>query len=204
MRKAVLISIQPKWCELIARGKKTVEVRKTIPKLDTPFKCYIYCTKAPKGWFFMHAPDVRMDGKVIGEFVCDEIELFSVTTDDNSTISKKYMIAKSCMTIQQLAQYELSSIAKDFSVYKIGLYGWHISHLKIYDKPKELREFGRYDKPIICPQSRCGKCGHWKYMRVNADEYDYDCDCNGLLDNIVPLNRAPQSWCYVEEREDNG
>ena len=34
--KAVLISIQPKWCELIASGKKTVEVRKTKPKLETP------------------------------------------------------------------------------------------------------------------------------------------------------------------------
>lgn len=43
--KEVLISIQPKWCELIANGTKTVEVRKTKPKLNTPFKCYIYCTK---------------------------------------------------------------------------------------------------------------------------------------------------------------
>ena len=45
MRKSVLISIQPKWCELIANGKKTIEVRKTKPKLETPFKCYIYCTR---------------------------------------------------------------------------------------------------------------------------------------------------------------
>lgn len=43
--KSVLISIQPKWCELIASGKKTIEVRKTKPKLETPFKVYIYCTK---------------------------------------------------------------------------------------------------------------------------------------------------------------
>lgn len=42
--KAVLISIRPKWCELIATGQKTVEVRKTRPKLETPFKCYIYKT----------------------------------------------------------------------------------------------------------------------------------------------------------------
>ena len=27
--KAVLISINPKWCELIASGKKTVEVKKS-------------------------------------------------------------------------------------------------------------------------------------------------------------------------------
>ena len=46
--KSVLISIKPKWCELIVSGKKTVEVRKTKPKLETPFKCYIYCTKNGK------------------------------------------------------------------------------------------------------------------------------------------------------------
>ena len=43
MSKAVLISIRPKWCEKIASGEKTIEVRKTRPKLQTPFKCYIYC-----------------------------------------------------------------------------------------------------------------------------------------------------------------
>lgn len=42
--KSVLISIRPKWCELISSGEKTVELRKTRPKLDVPFKCYIYCT----------------------------------------------------------------------------------------------------------------------------------------------------------------
>ena len=44
MDKSVLISIRPKWCELIASGEKTIEVRKTRPKPGTPFKCYIYCT----------------------------------------------------------------------------------------------------------------------------------------------------------------
>ena len=44
MSKAVMLSIRPKWCEKIASGKKTIEVRKTRPKLETPFKCYIYCT----------------------------------------------------------------------------------------------------------------------------------------------------------------
>ena len=47
MKKAVLISIRPEWCDLIVRGKKTIEVRKTRPKLETPFTAYIYCTKAP-------------------------------------------------------------------------------------------------------------------------------------------------------------
>lgn len=45
MKKAVLISIRPEWCQKIASGEKTIEVRKNRPKLAPPFKCYIYCTR---------------------------------------------------------------------------------------------------------------------------------------------------------------
>lgn len=45
---AVMISIKPRWCEMIARGAKAIEVRKTRPKINMPFKCYIYCTKGKK------------------------------------------------------------------------------------------------------------------------------------------------------------
>ena len=44
MSKSVMISIRPKWCEKIVNGEKTIEVRKTRPKLNTPFRVYIYCT----------------------------------------------------------------------------------------------------------------------------------------------------------------
>ena len=91
MSKSVLLSIKPKYCELIASGKKTIEVRKTKPKLDTPFKCYIYCTKvelltrshynskiyvasSPKYQKALERNgNITLSGKVIGEFVCDEI-----------------------------------------------------------------------------------------------------------------------------------
>ena len=43
MSKAVLISIRTEWCEKIVNGRKPIEVRKTRPKMDTPFKCYITC-----------------------------------------------------------------------------------------------------------------------------------------------------------------
>lgn len=91
--KSVLISIQPKWVEKIASGKKTIEVRKTRPKIETPFKCYIYCTQTRKTgdtWTdgmvlgFDSYRRIRFcnycekeqtfNGKVIGEFVCDRID----------------------------------------------------------------------------------------------------------------------------------
>lgn len=91
--KAVLISINPTWCELIASGQKTIEVRKTKPKISTPFKCYIYCTygsptlgvfdtKISKceaedfDWYNRHTL-FQCNGKVIGEFVMNNIDKYT-------------------------------------------------------------------------------------------------------------------------------
>lgn len=74
--KSVLISIQPKWCELIASGKKTIEVRKTAPKLEVPFKCYIYQKKLLKNNKAYSYKTWARNGKVIGEFVCDRIDIY--------------------------------------------------------------------------------------------------------------------------------
>ncbi len=153
--KSVLISIQPRWCELIANGKKTVEVRKTKPKIDVPFKCYIYETKGKKKYFSqpMPIPYNEGKGKVIGEFVCDNI------AKGNSQLG-------SCLTMPEISEY----------ANRKAVYGWHISNLVIYDKPKELSEFVNYDR---CPYGGlvdCQKCG------------EHHC-----------LTRPPQSWCYVEE-----
>lgn len=56
MSKAVLISIRPEWCNKIAGGQKSVEIRKTEPNLKKPFKCYIYCTKSTH---FVDIPGVK-------------------------------------------------------------------------------------------------------------------------------------------------
>ena len=89
--KAVLLSIQPKWCELIASGKKTIEVRKTRPKIDTPFKCYIYCTKIKNGFLKIRKgieelgnPEYRIDGKVIGKLAIDDVVYVKVKDIDET------------------------------------------------------------------------------------------------------------------------
>lgn len=164
---AVLLSVRPKWCELIASGKKTIEVRKTKPKIKSPFKCYIYCTKPkmitkyvfkpedypeymrPEKPVFCKVPDgsspycsvVNGNGKVIGEFICEETECF--TADYRSDEKQTARIAKqACLRIAELIDYQGELPC---------LYGWHISDLVIYDKPKELSEFG-LERP---PQSWC-------------------------------------------------
>ena len=176
--KSVLISIQPKWVEKIASGEKTIEVRKSRPKLETPFKCYIYCTKDK----YQHIYDLRpftngeislsltqhnktslvpqnyWNGKVIGEFVCDRI-------DDLRYVPTKYYLQpagtweemicnSSCLSVDQIKEY-----AKGKAVY-----GWHISDLVIYEKPKELSEFRKYSEWLDIPMTRPFQS--WGYIEV--------------------------------------
>lgn len=131
MSKAVLISIRPEWVEKILSGKKTLEVRKAMPKLETPFKCYVYCTKAPKGWFRLSSPPARLDMKVVAEFTCDQVECVDIPYPAYQGKLDKRYIEQSCVSYFALHRY----------VYLDNAYFWHITNLKIYDQPKELSEF---------------------------------------------------------------
>lgn len=171
--KSVLISIQPKWVEKIANGEKTIEVRKSAPK-EVPFKAYIYETQGRT-----ETPWVDEDGhfiykgrgQVIGEFICNNAsELDYVYYWNNG-----YEFA-TCLTYRQVADYGKGKT----------LYGWHISDLKIYDKPKELSEFSR-------PCSYSGLCFSCKRTSFKKD--------GNLLCN-TKITRPPQSWMYVEELQE--
>ena len=189
--KAVLISIQPKWCELIASGKKTVEVRKTLPKLETPFKAYIYCTKKKKedeyGRSLIFYKDVNgiceengeifsplETGKVIGEFVCNRI----------SGGSGEYVIYHTegtCLTPTEIADY----IGDKYAYY------WHISDLKIYDKPRELSEFKQVKKIR----------GYHKKDEPKTEGINIQRLLHSNRAEVKYLTRPPQSWCYVESED---
>ena len=128
MSTAVLISIRPKWCDLIASGKKTIEVRKTKPNLPTPFKCYIYQTVPKSGDWNEH------DGRVVGEFTCDSIEPHRLLYPAYQCEVDQTLLKESCLTYTELHNYVGSGNR---------FYGLHISELTIYDKPRELSEFRR-------------------------------------------------------------
>ena len=190
--KAILMSIRPEWCDLIIRGQKTIDVRKTRPKLETPFKVYIYCTKAPQQLITIFKDgEETMDGEihhgkpvfvkfnkllpdsirgntqmVIGEFICDDIrrigpEYCIVKEDIESAI------AGSCLTVPQVKDYAGWKSGMSYADLK-DLYGWHISDLKIYDRPRPLSAFAR----------------------LRATKFGYE---------PVDIERPPQSWFYVED-----
>lgn len=169
--KSILISIRPKWAEKIANGEKTIEVRKSAPK-EVPFKAYIYCTKEKKQddiiWAGVCGDRGKWNGRVIGEFICNNAsELDYVYYWNNG-----YEFA-TCLTYRQVADYGKGKT----------LYGWHISDLKIYDKPKELSEFSR-------PCSYSGLCFSCKRTSFKKD--------GNLLCN-TKITRPPQSWMHVED-----
>ena len=169
--RAVLMSIKPKWCELIASGEKTVEVRKSKPKLETPFKVYIYCTIGDGASGDRLVPSGITCGKVIGEFVCDKIVQFKNSLYDDGLHET---VAMSCVPMYDLLVYiEKQSFG----------YGWHISNLVIYDTPRDLSEF-----LIDC--KNCGK----KFVG------DPNC-WQGCVNGYRRLTRSPQSWCYVEKQK---
>lgn len=187
MNKAVMISIQPKWCGLIASGAKTVEVRKTRPQIETPFKCYIYETKQPLRWNKAHNAVVGLrGGSVIGEFVCKKITGTALWRLEGNTgrCAERTEFEK---MVPQLACLSLDEIEKYAGSETRGIYCWHISDLVIYDKPKELSNFFR-----MCPSFDVAFGSCWNCNAAVGEE----CECG--LDGMIPLSRSPQSWCYVD------
>lgn len=198
MSKAVMLSIRPKWCEKIVNGNKTIEVRKTRPKMDTPFKCYIYCTIGGRDLNIPISQERLMrdyletgsmkslncplgNGKVIGEFTCDRI--YKIDKDSTDFLFKagglsvyKQAAEEKCGLCVAMTDDELHSYLGHCQGY-----GWHISDLKIYDTPKELSEF----KTLCRVDADCCACPYYNYTKM--------VDCDGRV-----IGRPPQSWCYVE------
>lgn len=178
--KAVLMSIKPKWCEKIFSGKKTVEVRKIAPKLETPYKVYVYCTK--KAFDITDIYDLSTDvvrkvadgrGKVIGEWVCDTVE--ENIPDYNPAYERffynSFECGADCLTSDEIAAYGKGD----------PLCGLHITAPKLYDEPKALSEFR---KPDVWYKTETGNTSTLVH------------------ETGTTITRPPQSFCYVEEIEE--
>lgn len=200
MTKSVMISIRPRWINLISLGKKTIEVRKTRPKLDPPFKCYIYCTHStdhPCGYIGCYDHDWHtfglisplnieagkhfnievVSGKVVGEFTCDSIETHDLPYPAYQREVSAALLANSCLSYTDLHRYVGSGGR---------FYGWHIADLKIYDEPKGLSAFA---SPELVSA--------WEEYAACEERF-------GTLMDVVPpdrfhyrIKRPPQSWFYV-------
>lgn len=180
--KEVLRSVKPYWLYLILTGKKTVEIGKSCPQAKDWNKVVeVYCSKDMRS--FNRIPEEDKEwmrkylGKVIGEFICDKVEKFEEQIEEGGLY---YTLRNDFNEATQLDNWELHDYGKGKPIY-----AWHISQLKIYDKPKELSEF--FAKCRI-PESKCKCCD---YCSELEDRY-------GRFYNIKRVIRPPQSWMYIE------
>lgn len=166
---SILMPIHANWCDLILCGKKTVEMRKTRPKEDPPYRVYMYRTLPKRG-------DIHDgDGRIVGEFICDDIFRAVQTGYMGSGMCPTYNIgpnlAAACLTYDELENYGKGR----------PLFGWHILEAKAYDTPKELKEFHRPCTP--------------------ACNFSNECGGSDTAECLFGVARPPQSWMYVEEKK---
>lgn len=215
-----MISIQPQYVEKILNGGKTIEIRKTKPKCELPCKVYIYCTKSKtkylrkleaynKTTFITENKDVigqtdkvksilgeyatfcesgGFNGRVVAEFTLNKVD--TLERDLNDWLPKnRYDISNELLKNINLNQEQLWNYGQGKT-----LYAWHIDNLKIYDKPKELDEFYGAKE---CPYKDWGDVN-------NIGCWEYCCEMFSRGEcrfGHLKLERPPQSWCYVEELE---
>ena len=147
---AVLISIRAEWVEKILTGEKTVEIRKRKPYFGAPFKCYIYCTKGGEEKWLAGVKGGResykLNGTVCAEFTCDSIQNFSCPFPAYSKEVDQTILKDACIAYIWAHLY---------LGHKSG-YAWHISNVKVYDKPAfvtDFRYYGCTDAVKTVPQS---------------------------------------------------
>lgn len=189
--KAILMSIHPKWCEKIFNGNKSIEVRKSVPKLETPFKVYVYQTKHNGGKAIVSEAlnSVYGGGKVIGSFVCDRITCcqayYGESGEKHLTNLFGDEVKRTCLTGHEMFDYIVGKDKKEGTGWL-----WHIAEQKLFDKPRDITEFALY-----------GKCAE------DCDEYDFCARDNedGRMSckyfKRTFLKRPPQSYCFVETDE---
>lgn len=121
------------------------------------------------------------------ENVCDKVDEYSFSNLEARYRINDVDLAKTCLNHPELIAYGKGKTLR-------GLY---ITESKLFDRPRELSEFG-----TVCNRhgsyDECGDCSYLREAK-GAYLYGYDVDTWCGVGNIKPLTRAPQSWCYVEE-----
>ncbi len=117
MSRAVMFSINKPHTDNIKKLLKGSELRTRPPKIDEPYKAYIYETLKNGGC-----------GKVIGEFTAFNEFKYRMCMG-----VPKHLVLSSCLSVEEIWAYTNKG-EKDLTEISI-------SDLVIYDEPKELGEF---------------------------------------------------------------
>ena len=185
----ILASIKPYYYYLIAEEKKKIEVRKMALK-NLPQDIAFYMSKDEKS--FAKIPKEFQEkyrkhfGKIGMRIVCDEVEEFHEweLSPQGKFADFERERLENFLTAACLSEEEVVRYRENLPYFK-PLYGWHISDLKIYDKPKPIMQFY---KPCPIKIKNCPVC----------ELYSTYTGC--CMNNI---DRPPQSYMFVEEVQDD-
>lgn len=154
-KRAVLLSIKPEWCEKIIAGKKTIEIRKTAPKLEAPFVCYMYMSKHRWAFDLLRSLGlndladrlVEATGKVVAEFICNDVERYCECSKESERF---YLREDEWLSVYPINYAPTCLTEKDFLEYGQGknLYGLCVSALQVYEAPKPLESYGLVRAPM--------------------------------------------------------
>lgn len=171
-------------------------------------------------WSGQYDENNFLNGKVVGEFICDSIDTYEMegydkdadvfqaicrVEYDEDSDDELYFYE---VTNEETEEDQLKSdiLRKsclsfdDIGKYVCGedkeicfhvFYGLNISDVKIYDKPKDLSEF------YIPCYSGCKKCEYCCTDSSFGGVPELVC----TVSNRKPLKRPPQGWCYIRERK---
>lgn len=131
----IILSIKPKWAELIYSGKKTIEWRKSFPKRENIECVYLYETAPVK--------------KVTGFFVWDGCEqlVFSEPKEKKDIHpDAQKIIDAGCVPLEDLKKYKGD---------KFNLFGWKIKNPTKFYEPWGLQSENLKRPPKRPPQSWC-------------------------------------------------
>lgn len=204
--KSVLISIKPQWCELIAQGAKTVEIRKTRPKIETPFKVYIYCTK-PKQKLI----DIIRDGDYIyGEIYHGKTAFIKI--EDCSVCD---MFGKRQKVIGEFVCYDISTYCTEFYSQKQQPIFEAVYQFNEEQEVYEAVLTNDGERETRFAKETCLSLEDFRnYLGIGENQfygwhisdlviYDEPRELGEFSSSSTkqPLTRPPQSWCYVTEKE---
>lgn len=171
VKNAVLLRIDPRWHDAIASGKKTVEVRTSIPVIEPPFRVYMCKQYGPS----------ETDCHVVGEFTCDGYDRFTPVGTGSVRFKRFRALHDTCMSIE-----EICNLANGEPVF-----GWRISDLRMYTEPVRMNQF--YE-PCI---HDCGTCDFLCYDAHDEmpGRGEWYCGKGDIPSELQP----PTDWCYVEK-----
>lgn len=117
----IILSLHDRWWVKVLAGEKPLEIRKTRPAGQGPFRVLVYVTGT---------------GEIKGEFACkDFLKIRTIPeVQSRAGLQKIDVQAGSCLTGQQLKEYAGSSGKP--------LWGWYVSEVKEYYTPHPLSLYG--------------------------------------------------------------